>query len=285
MTPEILAVASAPGVTADARIWPASSPDAPVMLIWPAMGTAASYYTPFAQALWRQDTHAVVMELRGVGASSVRASRRTDFGYRDLVEQDLPAAFAAVRRRFPAAPVYLLGHSLGGQVSALYASRQPEGLAGLILIASGSIDFRAWSGLKRWGILAFTQFAAALGMTAGYFPGKRVGFGGCEARTLMRDWARVARTGRFAPAGAALNYEAALAQITLPVLGITFEHDAFAPRSAQQSLLAKMSKARVTQLHLHAADTEGVRIDHYRWVRRPEVVIPRVMAWLGSVNP
>ena len=44
-------------------------------------------------------------------------------------------------------PVYLLGHSMGGLITALYSARNPEGLAGLILSSPGlgiAVEIPAW---------------------------------------------------------------------------------------------------------------------------------------------
>jgi predicted alpha/beta hydrolase len=117
-------------------------------------------------------------------------------------------------------------------------------------------------------------------MTLGYFPGKRVGFGGTEARTVMRDWAQVARSGRYRPRGSALNYETALAQLRLPVLAISFEHDNFAPARAMKNLLSKMPAAAAEHRQLLARDT-GKTLDHFNWVKHPEAVVPQIADWLA----
>jgi predicted alpha/beta hydrolase len=282
---ETLTIESADGARSGALVFAAASEAAPAILILPAMGTPARFYTPFAQALQALGVHAVAMDLRGIGTSSLRAARRVDFGYRELVELDCAAALAAMRQRFPRSPLWILGHSLGGHIGALFAAHQPQDLAGLILIASGSVHHRAYPGPKGWGFLAFTQFAVALSAALGYFPGRRVGFGGTEARTLIRDWARCARTGQFKPAGAGIDYEAKMREARLPLLGISFEADGFAPHSAAGQLMAKLPSARPTHWKLGPQDTAGLRIDHYSWVKNPQVVAGRMAQWLGAPQP
>jgi predicted alpha/beta hydrolase len=280
---ETLAITSPDGARVDASVFPAAESVAPVVMIWPAMGTPARFYQRFAEALAVHGINAVTVDLRGIGSSSVRAARGVDFGYRQMLEQDWSAAVAAVRLRFPQAPLWLLGHSLGGQLSALYLAQNPAAVSGLLLVASGSVYYRGWNMPKRWGLLAFTQFAAALSSVLGYFPGKRVGFGGTEARGVMRDWARVARNGRYRPDGASLDYEAALAGLRVPVLGISFADDDFAPHPAMRNLLEKMPAAATTHLRLSAEDT-GSRFNHFSWVKQPESVVPRITGWLKTVT-
>src|SRR3546814_18879264 len=79
---------------------------------------------------------------RGIGSSDRRAGRRCDWGYRELLHDDLPAGMAALRERWPQARCWLGGHSLGGQLSLLFASLHPTEFAGLLLVASGSPYWR-----------------------------------------------------------------------------------------------------------------------------------------------
>ena len=279
---EILKVIAADGHAFDVTLCPAQA-HAPPLLIGPAMGTPARVYAPLAEAFAAQGINAAVIELRGIGSSSLRAGRDVDYGYRDLIEKDWAAAIAALRLRLPQAPLFLFGHSLGGQVAVLYAAAHPQEIAGVVIVAAGSVYYRGWTGLKRLGIFAFTQFAGALAGALGYFPGKRVGFGGTEAKTLMQDWALLARNGRFEFAGVGTDYEAVMEKLTQPVLGLSFEHDSFAPHRAQKNLLHKLKQARVTHLALSAADT-GARLDHYNWIKQSEPVVSRVAPWLRSAG-
>lgn len=184
-----------------------------------------------------------------------------------------------MRQRFPGAPLYLLGHSLGGQISCLYASTRPaEALAGLILIACSSVHWRLWS--RRF--LVFTQGITLLSHLVGYFPGHRFRFAGREARTLIRDWARQARTGRYVFGRPRIDYEPLLAEVDLPVLAVSLEGDWLAPPAAMDGLIGKMPRARITRHHLDPKALGYERIDHFRWVRQPGVVMPVVLEWLKS---
>lgn len=272
---ETLKVTAEDGHAFDLTLYPAAA-GAPVLLIGPAMGTPARVYAPLAEAFATAGFNAAVIELRGIGSSSIRAGRGVDYGYRDLVEKDWAAAVAALRQRFPGAPLYLFGHSLGGHLSLLYAASHPSEVDGAIIVASGSVYFRSWKGVKALGILAFTQFAGVISGALGYFPGKRVGFGGTEAKTLMQDWARFARTGRVDMKGEGTDYEPALRSLKFPVLGLSFDHDTLAPHRSQHNLLKKLRQAQVTHLALGEKDT-GVRLDHYNWIKNNEPVVTRVV--------
>lgn len=274
MTTETVVLHRAEGTSFQLTVYAATDPTAAVFLIEPAMGTKAGYYGRLAEALQSAGFGAVIAELRGHEASGGRrASRGYDFGYDELVNEDLAQAVAAVRERFPDAPLQLLGHSLGGQLSALYAAQHPGEVDGLVLIASAAIHWRHYG----WRFLPLSQFFGITAKAVGHFPGKRVGFASREARTVMADWARVARTGRFATGSPRVDREDELAKVDLPVLVISLTGDRFAPRKAVDALAAKLAHADLTRRHL----TPDEPVDHFSWARRPETVVPAIADWLA----
>ena len=185
------------------------------------MGVRGSYYAAFARALSGLGMHAVTSDLRGSGSSSVRASRRCDFGYREILSLDLPALIAQVRERFPESKVLLLGHSLGGQLTALHLSEHPQAADGLILIAACNVHYKGWPRFRRWGVLGFALLLRALGAVLGYVPAGRLGFAGTEARTVVIDWSNNCRDGRYAVKHSAHDYDRSLERMAKPVLSIS----------------------------------------------------------------
>jgi predicted alpha/beta hydrolase len=259
---------------------PAGVPRA-VVVIWPALGVDASYYDPFCERLAALGITAVAVDLRGQGASRPRAGRGTRHGYHELASRDWPSVLDAVRGRVGAdVPLYPLGHSVGGQTSVLYLAREPKSVDGLLLVAAGSVDFRGFGGAARYRVLASTQLVALIATVWGYWPGHRLGFGGRQPARLMRDWARICRTGRFAPAGADIDYEARLGSVTLPVLAVSVAGDHLAPAGAVDKLCAKLPAAEVERWHYHPDG--GDRVDHIRWARRGAGIAERISGWLAD---
>jgi predicted alpha/beta hydrolase len=245
-----------------------------VVALCPAMGVAASYYDRFAQALSQHGLHVAVTDLRGQGTSSLRAGRDVDWGYATMVEQDFPALTAALLQEWPGAPLHFLGHSQGGQLALLFLAHRPDGVASVRTIACGSTYFRGWPFPQNLKILAQTQMVRLPALLRGYFPGEQFGFAGRQARTEMRDWANAALDGRYDLANAAMDYEAALAGVTVPVRLFSLEGDALAPRGATAVLARKLPPALVVHRHLGADDLPQEARDHFRWSRAPDAVIP-----------
>lgn len=260
-------------------------PDAPwrQLLYWlPAMGVPARHYLPLAQALARRGVAVVLHEWRGIGSSDQRASRKSDWGYRQLLQDDLPAGIAPLVQRWPRASICLGGHSLGGQLAALYASLHPRDFTGLLLVASGSPYWRRF----RHGWLIGMAYAVAplIAGLVGYLPGRRLGFGGNEARGVIADWARSGRRGRYAATGLSTDLEARLAAMPLPVLALRLKEDWLGPPASLEWLLGKLGPGiRQTEV-ISREDLGGQPADHFGWMKTPAPMASRMAEWFAATD-
>ncbi|WP_405160298.1 alpha/beta fold hydrolase [Nocardia sp. NBC_01499] len=254
------------------------TPDAPrpVLVLVPGLGVPAGYYEGFARGLSARGFDVAIGELRGNGDSTPKPSAASTYGYHELVSVDFPAIFQVVRDRFPASTPYLLGHSMGGQLAVMYAARIRGRLGGLILIASGTPYYRGYPGLSSPGMLVGTAAASLTASLAGFWPGDRIPAGGFgrQSKVLISDWARLARTGRFQPVGADIDYEERIARLKLPVLSITMTGDDLTPPGSAEHLLEKLPKAEVTTWH------EPEPLGHNGWIRDSTSTVDRLEKWL-----
>lgn len=250
------------------------------LLYWvPAMGIPARHYLPLAEALAAHGVAMVVHEWRGIGSSNRRASRTCNWGYRELLLQDLPAGMAAVRARWPQAACWLGGHSLGGQLGLLYASLHPAEFAGLVLVASGSPYWRRFR--HGWLIGAAYALAPWLAALLGYLPGRRIGFGGNEARGVIADWARSGRSGRYAAVGMAQDFEQQLASLQLPSLALRLCDDWLGPPASLDWLLGKLGSGE-RRVDVITPQDLGGPADHFGWMKTPAPIATRIAAWIAA---
>ncbi len=248
-----------------------SNPQAAVLWL-PALGVAARHYLPWAEAL-AATGHAVFLhEWRGNGSSSLRPTRDSDWGYRELLAHDLPATLALMRQYVDTSVHVIGGHSLGGQLACCFAGLHPRQFQRLWLVASGTPYWRSFPGWRGHMLPLFYQFAIWLARTRGTFPGRQLGFGGVEARGLITDWARVGLGGRYAAAGLDAEPEAGMAALEVPVATVLLADDWLAPDGSLQALLEKLPASPARQHTLEAREL-GVTADHFAWMKQPDAVI------------
>lgn len=246
-------------------------------LLWvPALGVAARHYEPLALALARRGIAVAIHEWRGIGSSDRRAGRRSDWGYRELITDDLPTSLRALREAMPSVPVYVGGHSLGGQLATLLAATTPWPLAGVALVGSGSPYWRCF---KPWVGLALVA-APLLANLVGWLPGRRVGFGGNEARGVIGDWSRTGRTGRYAGRGMDVDLEAALRTQRVPVFALRLRDDWFGPEASLAFLLGKMPDAPRRSEVIAPENLGGAAADHFAWMKVPAEIARRIAQWM-----
>lgn len=270
-----------PVAAADGHRWllQARMPSAPTAtVLWlPALGVAARHYLPLAEAVAARGIACFVHEWRGGGSSTLRAGRDRDWGYRELLARDLPASEAAIARALPGTARILGGHSLGGQLSCCRLALAPDAARTLWLVASGAPYWRAFPPRTRWWLPIAYRFLPWLADRAGALPGRRIGFGGQEARGVMRDWARTALSGRYAARGIDADLEAALRHVRAPVRAVLLTDDWLAPESSLRFLLSKMPGVEPRVVGLDAARL-GTDPDHFAWLGKPEAVAAALTA-------
>jgi predicted alpha/beta hydrolase len=246
-TPNLLAVRSADGARFELRSFTCEAPRAAVLVV-PAMGVAAKFYDKLGEELSAAGLAAFVMDLRGIGSSDLRASRKVDFGYRELVELDLVAAVNAVKTSSKSLSLFVLGHSLGGHLAILFSALHGEMVSGAIVVAGGTPYFRNWKLPMSAVTLIGSSVMRGVGIAMGYVPGHRLGFGGREANRVVAEWARFVRTGKLTVGGIDRETLARDLEATRsPLLGISFEEDEFAPRLSVDRLVAMLPNARLTR--------------------------------------
>ena len=242
-----------------------------VAVVVPAMGTTASFYQPFAEALVTNGFSVLSPELPGTGASRPRPSRKINYGYRDLVETYLPEIVNSARQAANGAPVILIGHSLGSQIGTLAVASGTIKIDALVTIAGGNIHYRNWNGAGAAKVLFASVLFSSLTRVFGYLPGQYVGFGGPQARTLIQEWSKIIRTGSFSHiADVSTNSN------STPMLAMGIEGDTFAPERSVSTLAGILGG----DVEIMPKSWKGS--PHSSWARNPAEIVSRIVEWLEN---
>ncbi|WP_457320700.1 alpha/beta hydrolase family protein [Stenotrophomonas sp. P5_B8] len=240
-------------------------------LLWlPALGVAARHYLPLADALAAHGVAVYLHEWRGNGSSSLRPSHTQDWGYREILALDLPASLAQLDAGASVERI-IGGHSLGGQLACCFAGLHPAVFQRLWLVASGTPYWRTFPAPRGWTLPLIYRFLPWLAQRQGVLHGRRLGFGGTEARGLIADWAKVGLNNRYAGVGIGDDLEAGLRGVRAHATAVVMEHDWLAPPSSMQGLLAKMPQVDAT-LSVVSPAALGARADHFAWMKSPTAV-------------
>ncbi len=252
------------------------TPPAPkaMILFTPALGIRGSYYQPLQPYFEQLGYLFRINELRGTNGRP--PGRKFDFGYAELINEDMKGQVEQLKSLHGDVPLVLAGNSLGGQLSVLFAAKYPDLVAGLLLVATPSPYWKYYD-LKRSLALRASAWVIPLsGVLLGYFPGTVLGIGGREARGVMRDWKALALHDRFAVAGDDFDFEAALASLVVPVLSIRDTTDALAPEGAVNAILRRLVSAPLERKEISG-------FGHTRWARDPVHALVDVVPWLATL--
>ena len=262
----------------------AATQAAPALMMVAALGVPARHYQALGAALAERGVHAITLDLRGVGSSSVRARRDIDWGYLDLVDVELNTLFDQARERWPDSPLHWMGHSLGGQLCLLHQARHPERQAdSVVLAATGSPWVATFRPPMRWLVGLFARLVKLSTRQLGVFRGDWFRFGGPQGATLMSEWSRFCLGGKLGRLGAeGWDADAALSTLQRPLLGLSMTGDTYAPlRSTQR--LAAMTAGTLELQRIERVD--GHLPGHFRWLRHPSEPAARIAAHLQRVGP
>lgn len=280
-TPQEIIVRASDGYDVPLEVFESPAPRAR-LLILPALGIQARLYRRLGEQLADCGISAIALEQRGHGRSALRPSRKCDFGFREWLQADIPAALDWLHSRKPEAPVFLAGHSLGGHLALMARSLYPQRIAGVVLLTTATPYYGCYGGITRLQVGFLIASVPLLSAALGYFPGDRIGFGGREARRLMADWLVMARRNRYFASGMEpADLEPLVQSEPGPVLSIHCDRDNLAPMAAVQGVTIRLRQSRVEHVEI-TSDALGTRADHLSWARQPAIAAAAIERWIDA---
>jgi pimeloyl-ACP methyl ester carboxylesterase len=258
------------------------------------------------------DTWVVEFRGRGLGSRPRLFSRYDyDWSFDEYVEQDLPAALAAVRRATGARELHLVGHSLGGM--ALYALLARPELAGPVrsvvtLGAPATFKFQkrylaAWP-IRNLRFLRLRFLMRLFAPLAGYWHPTGLGLmhlpenisGEVLRRFMVNASANLAREellqlgdwikhDAFRSIDHRRDYRAELEKVRAPVLLVAGNKDLLAPPNAVKhahDALGSSEKKLVVASRGHGDEANYGHLDLVMGLSAAKDVFPLVEAWVAK---
>ena len=250
------------------------------VLIAAAMAVPQSFYALFAGYLASCGYTAWTFDYRGIGESLTGPLRKLKADLGDWLSKDYDALLQMIGDASPTSPVFVVGHSFGGQVAPLLPSR--ERLAGLVNIAVGSGSTRHLTPrARRSAPLMWHVLAPVLCPVFGYFPGARLGVIGDLPAGAMFQWRRWCLTPEYLLTGEPGAREA-YATAGYPVLALSFADDELLLECGSRLLHGAYRRQAVDYRVLAPASYGLPRIGHFGFFKRQAeaALWPLVSDWL-----
>jgi alpha-beta hydrolase superfamily lysophospholipase len=260
-----------------ARAWlPEREPRA-VLVISHGLAEHSGRYAELAARLVAREYAVYALDHRGHGRSS---GVRANIDRFDYVVSDLGTFVGRVEREHPGAPVFLLGHSMGGAVALAVAVHKPGGLKGLVLsapaVAAGdAVPF--FKGLMVRLLSRLSPNTGALTLPAAAISRDPEVVRAYETDPLVFRGAVPART-LTELLGAMAGFPAAAPALKLPVLVQHGTGDSLVPLASVRPVYERLgSNPRLRTLRIY----EGLFHEAYNEPERDRVITD-LEAWLDA---
>jgi predicted alpha/beta hydrolase len=242
-------------------------PPAPraAVVVATAMGVPRQFYRRFATALAQRQIAVLTFDYRGVGDAAAAGDPRR-VSLEAWGRHDLQAALAQGQQRFAGLPLFLLGHSVGTQLVGL--APLSESLAGMVLVAGSSPNYRQYRGASRVGTWLWTHVIVPLGSRGRWFPARRLRFSTVDVPAgVARQWGAWARSRRylFSPEHG-LDTER-YRRLRCAGLAISIADDPLAPRSTMRALLEEYPQVKFELRHVRPQELGVKAIGHAGFFR------------------
>ena len=186
-------------------------------------------------------------------ARQVSAKTGQSFTMKQWATQDFVCAAQWLANHAPESPMVGLGHSFGGQAL---------GLSGISSLFERYCGVAAMSGYwhntgEPWGVLLKTQLVGVpISHVLGALPGW-IGMGETMPGTIFRQWAKWVRYPNYFFDDPSISETAHFADVTLPLLFIGIEDDAWGTRAAVDGLFRHYTKAQRHEFWLKPDEESG----------------------------
>lgn len=236
------------------------------VLIVPAMGTPQDFYRSFAAWLAKQGYLSATFDYRGTGLSRRGRLRGFKADIFDWARLDCAAMIDALEPRAAGAPLYWIGHSLGGQILGLVPNR--ERIAKAITVATGSgywLENVPSLRLKVWWLWFFVVPLSL--RLFGYFPGKALRKVGDLPHGVMAQWRRWCLEREYAVGAEGDAVRAQYAAVRTPIVSLSFSDDEMMSLANTESIHGFYAAAPRKMQRIAPRDIGVARIGHFGFFR------------------
>jgi predicted alpha/beta hydrolase len=251
-----------------------------VVVINPAVAVPARFYRHFAAGLAESGSTALTWDYRGVGASKPDRLRGFTASARDWVLHDMAGVVDWVSVELKPEKLFLVGHSLGGQVAGLLDNG--PSIHGMVTMSAQSGHWRYQGAEQKLIVLLHTYLTLPLlSRVFGYMPWALLGSGEDLPKDAALEWARWCRDPSYLLGDETLPLER-YREFNAPVLAYSFGDDKWGTAGSVDVMM--QAYPNVERRHVEPADMGLARIGHVGYFKPgSDLLWPDTIAWLDEI--
>jgi predicted alpha/beta hydrolase len=263
---ETLTITKPDGNSIVATAFMPHSPKERTVLISAATGVPQKFYYNFAAFFAAQGYHVYTYDYTGIGLSLQGNVRDSEASYTTWSSEDYAAMVRFLRERHSAQPLYVIGHSFGG--NCIGASAASLDVSAFVTVAAQQGYWRRFhpkDQTRIWFVFAIS--IPLLTKLFGYFPSKTHGLGENLPKRVAADWSTVilSKSGVESLVNADSSY---FRRVTQPMLMISIDDDQNATKRAVDKLAECYASARIERKHIFPSDANADAIGHADFFRK-----------------
>lgn len=253
------------------------------VLIGGATGVPQRFYARYARWLATQGLTVLSFDYRGIGHSRQNPLAQDPARMRDWGQLDLPAALDTLAAHAPGLPLYLIGHSVGGQMLGLMPNqdRVQKG----VMLASG---FGYWGNMAPvYGHMVrvlVSSIGPLMYRTLGYAPNRALGWGENLPQGVAQDWFSWCQRPDYYAELLHDQPGQRFERVEMPVLSLSFSDDPIATERNVSAQLAVYPNIALVRRTVTPAEFGQSRIGHLQFFSStmPETLWRLPLDWLLS---
>jgi predicted alpha/beta hydrolase len=219
------------------------------VVIHSAIAMPRRFYRTFARWLGRRGYHVITYDYRGIGDSGPDTPLGRNADISDWIAKDLEGVVDWAASAAGCPPLYMVGHSLGGQIMGTLGDRHDIDMA--ITVAAQTGYWRRQYPGEQWKLaVSMTCIVPVVTRLVGYLPWSRV-FGGEDLpKRAALQWASWCRDPDYLFGDSTVPHRDAYDRFSCPVVAYSFEDDEWGYEKAVDWMMAQYTAADVERRHL-----------------------------------
>jgi predicted alpha/beta hydrolase len=270
------------GFALAATVFEPKSPPQFVTVISAAMATPRRLYELYARYLSRAGHFVVTYDYRGTGDSRPESLKGFQARMRDWAEYDLSGVIAWARAQCGPCPLFLIGHSFGGQAAGLLENAAD--VRAMVTVSSQSGYWGLHPGVEKYRVWFFAHVGFwLLSSLYGYLPWSRFVKGEDLPKQAALEWARWSRSPDYLCGDRTLESRRNFPRFTAPILAYSFSDDIWGSKRSVDAMMSYYTGASLERRHVTPDDLGLDKIGHIGFFLPTARALWReVDAWLAK---